>query len=31
VTKTNPEAVRDFVFNADLKKLSRKEALKNIK
>ncbi|OOG73619.1 DNA alkylation repair protein [Flavobacterium sp. A45] len=29
--KTNPEAVRDFVFNADLKKLSRKEALKNIK
>nr|WP_315199243.1 DNA alkylation repair protein [uncultured Flavobacterium sp.] len=29
--KTNPEAVKDFVSVADLKKLSKKEALKNIK
>jgi 3-methyladenine DNA glycosylase AlkD len=29
--KTNPEAVCDFVFISNLKKLSEKEALKNIK
>jgi 3-methyladenine DNA glycosylase AlkD len=29
--KTNPEAVKDFASIADLKKLSEKEALKNIK
>lgn len=29
-SKTNPEAVRNFVFNTDLKPLSSKEALKNI-
>jgi 3-methyladenine DNA glycosylase AlkD len=29
--KTNPEAVKDFVSIANLKKLSEKEALKNIK
>lgn len=29
--KTNPEAVRDFVSISNLKKLSEKEALKNIK
>ncbi|MBW4362291.1 DNA alkylation repair protein [Flavobacterium taihuense] len=29
--KTNPEAVRNFVSCSDLKKLSKKEALKNIK
>ncbi|WP_268846902.1 DNA alkylation repair protein [Flavobacterium aestivum] len=29
--KTNPEAVKDFVSNTDLKKLSQKEALKNMK
>jgi 3-methyladenine DNA glycosylase AlkD len=29
--KTNPEAVKEFVFNSNLKKLSEKEALKNIK
>jgi 3-methyladenine DNA glycosylase AlkD len=28
--KTNPEAVRNFVNNSDLKTLSKKEALKNI-
>jgi 3-methyladenine DNA glycosylase AlkD len=28
--KTNPEAVKDFVFNSNLKKLSEKEALKNL-
>jgi 3-methyladenine DNA glycosylase AlkD len=28
--KTNPEAVRDYVNNSDLKPLSKKEALKNI-
>lgn len=29
--KTNPEAVKEFVLNSNLKKLSEKEALKNIK
>src|SRR6187402_3220581 len=29
--KTNPEEVKEFVFNSNLKKLSEKEALKNIK
>ena len=29
--KTNPEAIRNFVLNSDLKPLSKKEALKNIK
>lgn len=29
--KTNPKAVKDFVFSSNLKKLSKKEALKNIK
>lgn len=29
-SKTNPEAVRQFVFESDLKPLSKKEALKNI-
>jgi 3-methyladenine DNA glycosylase AlkD len=29
--KTNPETVRNFVSNFNLKKLSEKEALKNIK
>lgn len=29
-TKTNPEAVRDFVLNTNLMPLSRKEALRNI-
>jgi 3-methyladenine DNA glycosylase AlkD len=28
--KTNPEAVKDFVLNCNLKKLSEKEALKNL-
>jgi 3-methyladenine DNA glycosylase AlkD len=28
--KINPEAVKDFVFNSNLKKLSEKEALKNL-
>jgi 3-methyladenine DNA glycosylase AlkD len=28
--KTNPEAVKKFVTNTDLKPLSKKEALKNI-
>jgi len=29
-TKTNPEAVRDYVLTTDLMPLSRKEALRNI-
>ncbi|WP_269684301.1 DNA alkylation repair protein [Flavobacterium lacustre] len=29
--KTNPEAIRNFVLNSDLKPLSKKEALKNIR
>lgn len=29
-TKTNPEAVKNYVLNTNLKKLSKKEALKNI-
>ena len=29
--KTNPEAIRNFVLNTDLKPLSKKEALKNIR